>query len=250
MQRIVGLLVLVGILTGILAGCGVTPEPTAPPPTQTPWIVVVTATPEPEGVAQVQPTQTLHIIVATPTRAKRATPSPVAEKKTPLATIESATDVPEASAEPAATTGAQAPTRPPVPTNTPAPETLKYPPPELLEPPSNSSVSWRSRVLLKWTPVGELAEDEYYHLHLERPPMTDVQQWYGDYVYLKDTEYLLEGAFLAPFHLPLDQGQAEVKWWVRVVRKIGEDDSGKPLGVDVGGHSEKRTLIVEPKPEN
>jgi hypothetical protein len=250
MQKIIGLLVLVSSLTGILAGCGVMPEPTAPPPTQTPWIIVVTATPGPGDVAQIQPTQTPRIVVATPTRAKRVTPSPTAVQETTPATVESATASLEASAEPRATTAPQTPTRPPAPADTPAPGALKYPPPVLLDPPTNRPVSWNSRVLLKWAPVGELAEDEYYHLHLERPPKTDVQQWYGDYVYRKDTEYLLEGAFLAPFHLPAEQGDAVVNWWVRVVRKIGEDDSGKPLGVDVSGHSEKRTLIIEPKPEN
>ena len=68
MQKIVGLLMLVGILIGTLVGCGVTPEPTAPPPTQTPWIIVVTATPGPGDVAHVQPSQTPRIVVATPTR--------------------------------------------------------------------------------------------------------------------------------------------------------------------------------------
>ena len=43
----------------------------------------------------------------------------------------------------------------------------------------------------------------------------------------------LRSAFLAPFHLPSEQGQAEVYWWVRVVRKTGEDENGKPVGVDI-----------------
>ena len=98
--------------------------------------------------------------------------------------------------------------------------------------------------------MGELGEDEFYHVHLERPPKTEAEQWYGDYVYTKDTELLVEGAFLAPFHLPAEQGHGVVYWWVRVVRRTGEDASGKPIGIDIGAPSEKRTFVTEPKPSD
>ena len=103
-------------------------------------------------------------------------------------------------------------------------------------------------MLLKWGSVGELGEDEYYHLHLERPPRTEAEEWYGDYIYTKETLYLVGGAFLAPFHPPEVQGQAVVYWWVWVVRKTGEDENGKLIGVDISLPSEKRTLILDPKP--
>ena len=66
--------VLLGALAGalILAACGTTPEPTLPPPTQTPWIVVVTATLGPQSAAEVPPTQTPWIVIATATRTKAA----------------------------------------------------------------------------------------------------------------------------------------------------------------------------------
>jgi hypothetical protein len=136
-----------------------------------------------------------------------------------------------------------------VPAQTPDPAAYKYPPPVLLDPPENQPVDWRGSVLLKWSGIGELAEDEYYHVHIERPPKTEGEQWYGDYVYTKDVEQLLSGAFLAPFHPPADQGHGVVYWWVRVVRKTGQDSSGKPIGIDISPHSEKRTFISEPKPE-
>ena len=101
---------------------------------------------------------------------------------------------------------------------------------------------------MQWTSVGELATDEYYHLHLERRPSAVGQDWYGDYVYTKETEFLADQSFLAPFHQPADRGDAVVYWWVRVVRKTGEDENGKPTGVDIGRFSEERTLIVAPKP--
>ena len=104
-------------------------------------------------------------------------------------------------------------------------------------------------MILEWSSVGDLAEDEYYHLHMERRPATEGEDWYGDYVYTKDISYLAEGDFLAPFHPPADRGEATVYWWVRVVRKTGEDKDGKPTGVDIGAHSEERTLRLEPKPD-
>jgi hypothetical protein len=119
----------------------------------------------------------------------------------------------------------------------------------LLDPPNDRPVSWKNTVLLKWSSVGRLASDEYYHLHLERRPETEGQDWYGDYVYTKDTQYLADSAFLAPFHPPYEYGRGTVYWWVRVVRKTGEDENGKPLGTDIGEFSGERTLVLDPKPE-
>lgn len=96
--------------------------------------------------------------------------------------------------------------------------------------------------------MGELKEGEYYHVHLERRPMTSSQEWYGDYVFTQETEFRAEVPFLAPFHPPTGAGQATVYWWVRVVRQTGQDESGKPIGVDIGPYSEERTLILDPKP--
>ncbi len=229
-------IVLVG---GLLAGCGTTPAPTEPPPTQTPWIIVVTATPGPEEVAEARPTQTPWIVVATPTRDRRPTPTPesdVLPTRTPTATAP----------EPTATATAFPPTA----TRTPAPMALVYQAPVLLDPPDGAPYGWRSTVLMEWTSVGELAADEYYRLDLERPPQTEAQKWYGDYVFVKDTEYLAQGAFLAPFHLPEEQGRAVVYWSVRVVRKTGEDEQGKPVGVDISQPSGRRTFVLEPKPSD
>lgn len=238
MNRLLSAIVALCALAGLLAGCGSTPEPTVPPPTQTPWIVVVTATPGAGDVAKVQPTQTPWIIVATPTPTRGA----AAATETPTAT--SPTQSPTA---PKPTQTKAATSEPPAPTDTPDASDLIYPPPALLAPPNGRPVSWQSTVILEWSSVGDLAEDEFYHLHLERRPKTEGEDWYGDYVYTKSTSYLVD--FLVPFHLPADHGQAIVYWWVRVVRKTGEDENGKPTGVDIGLHSEERTLRLEPRPE-
>ena len=238
MKRLSALISLVA-LAGILLCCGATPEPTKPPPTQTPWIVVVTATPGSGTIASEQPTQTPWIIVATPTKKAQATATSAA----PAGGTESPVSTPEL-----AQTGTASP-GPTVTGPTAAPAELKYPGPALLDPPDEQPVSWKSTVLLKWTSVGKLASDEYYHLHLERRPEVEGQDWYGDYVYTKDTQFLAEGAFLAPFHPPYEYGRGVVYWWVRVVRKTGEDQNGKPQGVDIGEYSEERILILEPKPK-
>jgi hypothetical protein len=238
MKKLLVTMVAMALLAGVLAGCGTTPEPTEPPPTQTPWIVVVTATPGPQEVAQVQPTQTPWIIVATPTRTAKATLTR------------------SAAAGPTDTAATEEPTvevvgtpEPMVPTDTPSPSDFKYPPPALLAPPNYRPVSWKNTVLLEWSSVGELAADEYYHLHLERRPEAAGQDWYGDYVYTKETEFLAEADFLAPFHPPTEYGQGIVYWWVWVVRKTGEDENGKPTGIDIGAYSEERTLLLQVKPE-
>jgi hypothetical protein len=237
MSKLVALLVAMCALVGLLAACGSTPEPTEPPPTQTPWIVVVTATPGAGDVAQALPTQTPWIVVATATATRGAAPTAGAATAT------------QSPAAPAPTQTRVAAMTKPAPTATTSASTYKYPPPALLDPPNARPVSWESTVILTWSSVGKLAADEYYHLHLERRPATAGEEWYGDYVYTKDTSYLAGGAFLAPFHQTADRGPATVYWWVRVVRKTGVDDNGKPLGVDIGASSEERTLILEPKPD-
>ena len=249
--------VILALLAGVLSGCAEDREPTAAPPTQTPWIIVVTATPDPDAVAEAQPSQTPWLVVATPTATTRAartpktsaTPADAKTSATPSPTLRVTSGL-TASVEPTAgptqTETLQPPT--PRPTKTPLPGAITYAAPDLLEPPDEQNVAWRSEILLVWSSVGQLAEDEYYHLHLDRPAVREGLEPYGDYVYVKDTSYLVPRSFLDPFHPPSVQGATPVFWWVRVVRKTGESETGKPFGVDIGVPSEKRSLIVEAKP--
>lgn len=243
-KKAVALWALVCVLAGSLAACGGTPQPTEPPPTSAPTIIILTPTPQPESTASSAPTETVAAAVETAISTPKESPtakSTQAATKAPEATGE----LSETAAPPTETPGGAQPTA----TDTPAVGEPKYPAPVLLDPPNNRPVGWKDTVLLIWSSVGELAEDEYYHLHLERPPKpgTD-QEWYGDYVFTKETQFLVEGAFLDPFHLPQNQGFGVVYWWVRVVRKTGEDEYGKPIGIDISPHSEKRTLVLDPKP--
>jgi hypothetical protein len=248
MTKRIPFLVLAGLLVGALAGCGATPEPAAP--TQTPWIVVVTATPGAETPAQAAPTQTPWIIIATPTGGVAARPSPTTG----------------ATAQPAASAEATQPAEPVSPLPTPEPQpsptgdtpavatpaagAFKYPAPLLSEPPPGGRIQWQERRLLEWRSVGALAADEYYQVSFERPPQTEGMEYYGDYDFVQEPKFLFSDAFLAPFHPPEVQGEATVYWWVQLVHKTGETADGKPLGVAISPPSERWTLVIAPKPDD
>lgn len=223
----------------LLAACGGTPVATDPPPTQTPWIVVVTSTPALQEASEASPAATVPSAStprATATRrAGGATPSPAVTEASVLPATSGVTAEPQIEVNQ-------------VPTEAPLTRVMIYPPPSLLDPPQDQPVSWGSTMLLQWTSVGELDEDEYYHVHMERRPMTDGQEWYGDYVFTKESRFLADVPFLAPFHHSTEHGQATVYWWVWVVQKTGEDEDGKPIGMDISPYSEERTMILEPKP--
>jgi hypothetical protein len=264
-RKLLVALLLLGAVTGIVAGCGTSAEPTVLPLTQTPWIIVVTATPGRESVATAQRTQTPRVIVVTATPGKAqvaevlptqtpwivvATPTsdrgakPTSTDATPRATASAGETIqPTATATPGQAT-------PPKPTRTPAPDASIYPPPTLREPPEGARVQWRAELTLEWEPVGELAEDEYYRVDLHRPSETEGLSEYGDSVLSKEPIAVFRHSFLAAFHPPEVQGDAEVEWWVRVVRKTGEDENGKPVSQDLGAPSGKRTLIFDPKPDD
>lgn len=242
------------VALALLSGCGTTPQPTEPPATQTPWVVIVTSTSGPAATAEAQPTST-----TAPTRQATAEPTETtAPTQVPTRTsapagttpgVATATTGAEETASPTATTAAAAPSNTPRPTSTQAPFGIKYAPPVLLEPSNNQSISWQGTITFKWVSVGELAEDEYYVLEFYRPSRTAAMEPYGDFKYIKGTEFVWEGSFKDPFHPPESQGDALVEWWVRVAHKTGEDNTGKPIGIDISTPSERRTLILRPKPE-
>lgn len=237
MKNILAILALMSMLVVLIAGCGSTPTPTSPPPTPT--------QPQPTPTQEAAPTQppppTPTTEAAAPAPTEPPPPTPTTEAAAPAPT-EPPTTAPEPTLEPTTE-----PTSPPKPT-TPLKPSVKYPPPTLLNPPDGVPISWNYSVLMEWSDVGELEEDEYYHLHLDGVREVTGEPWYGDYIYTKETSYRAEEAFLAPFHPPQEQGRAVVSWWVRVVRKTGVGKDGKPVGVDIGTPSEKRTFITESKP--
>lgn len=194
------------------------PEQTAPTPTN-------------QGIPE--PTPALPATTPTPiSDLEPDTPTPPTPTATPSTAPKADTATPAAAIEPTAT-------------SVPA---LKYPSPELLGPPDAYPLAWKAGIVLKWRPVGQLAADEYYYLHLDAYRQMDDSHWYGDYIFTKDTTLEIEPGFLAPFHPPQQDGFGEVRWWVHVVRKTSEDEHGKPQGVDLGHPSQKWTFVTEPKP--
>lgn len=231
----------------LLSACSSAPAAATPAPSATPQIIVVTRL----VTLPPQPTQTPWIIVATPT----PTPMPaalVSPTRTAAMPTAKATQTATATASPGATVTTTATQTPmlPAPTITSRPTaTPKYAAPVLLEPPNEVSISWGYKVLLIWQPVGDLTEDEYYCVHLDAYRESDRAPWYGDYAFTKDSSFLVGDAFLAPFHPPQLQGRAMVYWWVSIVRKTGQDQSGKPVGVEISPPSAKRLFVTESKPE-
>ncbi|MBN1136973.1 MAG: hypothetical protein JXM73_10320 [Anaerolineae bacterium] len=238
----------------LLSGCGSTPAATTPAPTATPQVIVVTSV----VTLPPQPTQTPWIIIATPTpaptasvgRAAAVTPTvEVTKKPTAKPTATATARLAATITATTGTTATQTPTRP-APTLTLRPTaTPKYTAPILSAPPNEVSISWGYKALLIWQPVGDLAEDEYYCVHLDAYRESDRSPWYGDYMFTKDNSFLVGDTFLAPFHPPLSQGRAQVYWWVSVVRKTGEDQYGKPVGVEISPPSDKWLFVAESKPE-
>jgi hypothetical protein len=97
--------------------------------------------------------------------------------------------------------------------------------------------SFRDNVLLEWEPVGQLAPDEYY-------VPTVAWERFGETVY-DETPWIKETRWLMSEHQYLlelsDNG--EFRWAVRVMRRTGINDAGKPAGTPRSPLSEVRTLL-------
>lgn len=295
MRRIANILVLLGIVVVLASSCAPTLETLPSVATQTPWIVVVTATPGEEGGDKAQPTQTARvvmitatlgppkpaetlptqtpwIVVATPTTAKKATKAPT--KRPTRTAAATATLAPTGAV--AAATGTEVANTPVPATDTPPPPALTptlpeptnttvaasptptsttsdpggqiYPPPELIEPTNEAQIEWDWTVVFDWMPVGDLAADEYYRLSLDRPGRQDAWPYYGDWVLTKDPTFNWSGSAKEPFHPPTGTGTALAYWWVTVVRKIGEDETGRAIVKEISAQSEQREMLIPAKP--
>jgi hypothetical protein len=135
-------------------------------------------------------------------------------------------------------------------TKTPPPSAFKYEAPVLREPTTGGRLSWEQTRVFEWEPVAGLAADEHYRIDFDRRPKTEGQDPYGDWVLTKEPEFVFRSSFAAPFHPPASQGEADLFWWVSVVRKTGEDQNGKPVVVDLSPPSERWMLTIEPKPDD
>lgn len=285
MKKTGSILLLLGVVVGVISGCAATPEATVPPATETPWIIVATATPGSETIAKAErrqtarivnvtatlgppepagtrPTQTPWIVVVTPTRSEGPTKAPTKRAtRTPTATARTTTAPTETLAA-ATATGTETPTVTPLAaTSTPRSPTSTLPPPTsttesgphvyppvLREPTDGALIAWGSTVVFVWEPVGALAVDEFYRLDIDRPGRPGAWAHYGDWVLTKEPTFAWGGSFKAPFHPPEGAGTALAHWWITVVRLVGEDEIGTPIVDAIGAASEKRMLHIEPRP--
>ena len=89
--------------------------------------------------------------------------------------------------------------------------------------------------MLNWTPVGQLAPDEYYEVVVAYLHYGD--EWY-DRTWLRETSWeLTENRYLLDLS---DDGH--YRWAVHVMRRTGLNDENKPVGVARSPMSEVWTL--------
>lgn len=109
-----------------------------------------------------------------------------------------------------------------------------YPAPNLLLPQDGQYYSLANdNVTLQWASVGELRENEYYHVIV-----LDVTEGSGTRridAYVKDTKYLVPTSFR-----PSESNPHVMRWWVETVRQIGSNNRGEPVYAPAGESSAKR----------
>ena len=226
-------------------GAGPSEQPVAQTgtPTLTPHVVLVDATrtaqallAAAEATATETPTPTATA-TDRPTMTSTVTPSPTATN-TPEPSA-SPTALPTATETPTPTmtsTPTLVPTRPPTPQPTAPPTATPFPAPTLLAPANGQYFGSGSPVLLQWTSVGSLPADAYYVITLAYP--------HGNATCYDETPWLKETSWLVNEHsylLDLSNDGSFV-WSVQVMRRTGEDEHGRPVGVPLGPMSEERSF--------
>lgn len=165
---------------------------------------------------------------ATPTVTRRPTYTPTATRTaTPTAT---ATATPTEPGSPTPETPTSTPTL--APTATP---TLVFSAPHLLEPEDGAVfIGEREKIVLRWTSVGPLAEDQWYAVSL-RYLQGGQLQYSGHHV--KETEWELPAEF---FFAKADLPERAYQWDVTVIR-VESGPKGE-TGTDISPRSESRTF--------
>jgi len=182
-------------------------------------------TPTPTATATGTPTST-PTATGTPTVTPTATPSP-----SPTATLTPTptTEVPPTSALPATAT----PTLTATPTPTPRFQAMV-----LVSPPDGEIfVGQEQFVVLRWQPVGSLAEDEWYAVRLSWSEGGVFGQRGGHN--LKETEWQVPADF---YWGKADQDTGRAYEWYVFIERVTETADGEKVGEPVSSPSETRTI--------
>lgn len=109
-----------------------------------------------------------------------------------------------------------------------------YPSPNLLLPQDGQFYSLADdNVTLQWASVGELRENEYYHVII-----LDVTEGSGTRridAYVRDTKYLVPTSFR-----PNEANPHVMRWWIETVRQTGSNNRGEPIYAPAGQSSAER----------
>jgi len=120
----------------------------------------------------------------------------------------------------------------PGPTQTPAGPGYTYPAPTLTGPESDTVFDGPDApILLSWQPVGTLAPDDYYVIHIPHTQGLD-QQWTKE-TSLGVPKYLYS----------LGTTNRRYNWYVVVMRLTGTDERGYKTGFAVSPSSERRSFV-------
>ncbi|HBY97646.1 MAG TPA: hypothetical protein DEP84_27500 [Chloroflexi bacterium] len=113
---------------------------------------------------------------------------------------------------------------------------FKYPFPVLLAPVDTEAFKANgANPLLRWQSVGNLAQDEYYEITIER--LWQNKPYYAGSDWTKETEYIVPKAIV------LNTSDIDTyTWWVTVKRLTGTNSNGNKIGEAVSPPSESRTF--------
>jgi LysM repeat protein/ribosomal protein L40E len=109
-----------------------------------------------------------------------------------------------------------------------------YPAPNLLLPQDGAAFDLSTdTVSLQWAAVGELREDEYYHVTI-----VDVTEGSGN---RRIDDYVTDTKYIVPSSLRPGEATSHIlRWWVESVRQIGSNSRGDPIYESAGSKSAER----------
>lgn len=112
-----------------------------------------------------------------------------------------------------------------------------YPAPNLLLPADGATFDLSSdTVTLQWAAVGELRENEFYHV-----VVVDVTEGTGT---RRIDQYVTDTKFIVPTSFRPGESRPHImRWWVETVRQSGSNARGEPIYVSAGAASDERDFV-------